>query len=541
MSLLTESEILVDDQNLHRRVGGNREVVVRLENVSVEYRAPRERINSFKEYAIRLLQRRVRHEEFKALRNVNLEIGQGEVFGIVGHNGAGKSTLLKVVSRVMKPTQGRVWVKGRVAPLLELGAGFHPELSGRENVFLNGTLLGYTHGQMEALFESIVEFAESRDFIDSPLRTYSTGMAVRLGFAVATATRPDILIVDEVLAVGDEQFQEKCKARMAEFRQSGTTILLVTHDSNLVAKICDRAAWLDHGEVLTVSDPAEVIDQYHEARRSNRPAKSVVKSRPERHSADHPSEGADPLEAEVLKKEWFYPFDLPSGDRVRCYLPSHFAGFHDDRLAMMFTALHDIYQTRWEDISCLDIGCNQGFFTLKLAETGCRKSLGIDARSDNIADAELIRQIYGLPNLSFSTTDLMRVDPQGFEKFDVVLMFSLLFSLENPIGALKIARALTKQVLLIETPIAPEVSGQIDWGSYQQQKQLHGSFAVIDQAAEYHLPFCGLTDLTLCPGRETLIWLMKRLGFSKVEVVPSPPDAHEQLASNKRIMVAGYV
>ena len=208
--MLTESEIAGN----YRQAFDEAETVIRLENVSVEYRAPRERITSFKEYAIRLLQRRVQHLEFKALRNVDLEVRQGEVFGILGQNGAGKSTLLKVVSRVMRPTQGRVWVRGRIAPLLELGAGFHPELNGRENVFLNGTLLGYTHAEMEALFDQIVDFAELRDFINAPLRTYSTGMAVRLGFAVATATRPDILIVDEVLAVGDEQFQEKCAARM---------------------------------------------------------------------------------------------------------------------------------------------------------------------------------------------------------------------------------------------------------------------------------------------------------------------------------------
>ncbi len=261
MSLLIESEISAASATS----GEDAEVVVRLTDASVEYRAPRERIRSFKEYAIRLLQGRVEHEEFKALREVSLEIREGEVFGIIGHNGAGKSTLLKIVSRVMKPTRGRVWVKGRVAPLLELGAGFHPELSGRENVFLNGTLLGYTHAEMEARFDEIVDFAELWDFVDAPLRTYSTGMAVRLGFAVATATRPDILIIDEVLAVGDEQFQEKCTARMKGFRQSGTTILLVTHNSSVVVRMCDRAAWLDHGQLRAVGDPQTVIDQYHQA------------------------------------------------------------------------------------------------------------------------------------------------------------------------------------------------------------------------------------------------------------------------------------
>jgi ABC-type polysaccharide/polyol phosphate transport system ATPase subunit len=239
--------------------------IVRLEGVSVEYRVPRERIGTFKEYAIRVLQRRVRHQVFNALREVSFEVRLGEVFGIIGHNGAGKSTLLKVVSRVLRPTHGRVWVKGRVAPLLELGAGFHPELSGRENVFLNGTLLGHTRAEMAALFNGIVDFAELWDFIDAPLRTYSTGMAARLGFAVAAATRPDILIVDEVLSVGDERFQEKCTARMSEFRQGGTSILLVTHSSAQVEQMCDRVAWLDHGEVRAVGEPTDVVKQYHAA------------------------------------------------------------------------------------------------------------------------------------------------------------------------------------------------------------------------------------------------------------------------------------
>ncbi len=262
MNLLIESEIISDDTT--RGAGGNEdaEVVIRLENVTVEYRAPREQIRSFKEYAIRLLQGRVQHDEFKALCDVSLEVRKGEVMGVIGHNGAGKSTLLKLVSRVMKPTGGRVWVKGRIAPLLELGAGFHPELSGRENVFLNGTLIGYTHAEIESLFDEIVDFAELRDLIDAPLRTYSTGMAVRLGFAVATAKQPDILIVDEVLSVGDEQYQQKCARRMDGYRERGTTILLVTHDSKQVVSICDRAAWLDHGRLRAVGEAQSVVNQY---------------------------------------------------------------------------------------------------------------------------------------------------------------------------------------------------------------------------------------------------------------------------------------
>ncbi len=303
MSLLIESEIPGVALN---EVDGA-PVLIRLEGVSVEYRAPRERIGTLKEYAIRLLQRRVRHDVFTALREVSLEIKQGEVFGIIGHNGAGKSTLLKVVSRVLKPTRGRVWVKGRVAPLLELGAGFHAELSGRENIFLNGTLLGYTHAEMEAMFDRIVDFAEVWDFIDAPLRTYSTGMAARLGFAVATATQPDILIVDEVLSVGDERFQEKCAARMKEFREGGASIMLVTHSPTLVEKMCDRVAWLDRGEVRAIDQPKVIINQYHETY-TTKPVSETAPTPPaEQPSADSSQEPMTPAEETPEKHSSFRP------------------------------------------------------------------------------------------------------------------------------------------------------------------------------------------------------------------------------------------
>jgi ABC-type polysaccharide/polyol phosphate transport system ATPase subunit/SAM-dependent methyltransferase len=540
MSLLIESEISAAGADL--REGAK--VVVRLTDVSVEYRAPRERIRSFKEYAIRSLQGRIEHEEFKALREVSLEIREGEVFGIIGHNGAGKSTLLKVVSRVMRPTRGRVWVKGRIAPLLELGAGFHPELSGRENVFLNGTLLGYTRAEMGSLFDGIVDFAELWDFIDAPLRTYSTGMAVRLGFAVATATRPDILIVDEVLAVGDEQFQEKCTARMNGFRTSGTTILLVTHDSGLVLKICDRAAWIDHGQVRAVGDPQTIVDQYHKA--YNPPAysserESAQEPRSETSFAVIPPSKAQTLEEKILRKSWFYRFDLPGGGQTPCYLPAEVARYHDDRLAMLYSAIDPIYERDWSSVSCLDIGCNQGFFAVKMAERGCRQVLGIDVRAENIEDAKMIGQLYDLPDLSYDVADLYDLKPDETGQFDVVLMLSLLFLLENPINAIRIARALTRNVLIVETAVAPEVSGQIDWGNHKHQKQLHGSFSLIDQSDERHVPLCSLSGISLCPGRESLIWLMKKLGFSRVEVIPPPAGAFEQLASGKRIMVAGFI
>lgn len=237
-----------------------------LEKVGVRYRVPSERIGTFKEYLIRRIQRKVFNRDFWALRNVDLEIQRGEVFGLIGNNGAGKSTLLKLVARVLKPTEGRVWVKGRVAPLLEFGAAFHPELTGRENVFLNGALLGYSHQQMEEKFDRIVAFAELADFIDAPMRTYSSGMWARLGFAVATDVHPDILIVDEVLAVGDEGFQQKSFARLMEFRDQGTTILFVSHSMPLIESLCHRAAWIDHGNLRACGPAKEVIQAYREGR-----------------------------------------------------------------------------------------------------------------------------------------------------------------------------------------------------------------------------------------------------------------------------------
>ncbi|HQN68587.1 MAG TPA: ABC transporter ATP-binding protein [Anaerolineaceae bacterium] len=235
-----------------------------LENVSVRYRLPSERIGTLKEYAIRLLQRRLKHREFWAIKDLDLNIQQGEVFGIVGDNGAGKSTLLKVISKVLRPTTGRVRIHGKIAPLLELGAGFHPELSGRENVFLNGALLGYSHDEMNQVFNEIVEFSELAEFIDAPIRTYSSGMYARLGFAVATAHQPEILIVDEILSVGDEAFQRKCTDRITGFRENGATVLMVSHNLDLIAGMCNRAAWLDHGKLIHMGNAEEVVAKYRE-------------------------------------------------------------------------------------------------------------------------------------------------------------------------------------------------------------------------------------------------------------------------------------
>jgi ABC-2 type transport system ATP-binding protein len=242
----------------------NPEEAVHLEAVSVRYRVPSERVRTFKEYFILRLKGEVQMRTFWALQDVALNVYRGEVFGIVGVNGAGKSTLLKVVARVLRPTKGRVIVRGKVAPLLELGAGFHPELTGKENIFLNGALLGFSHREMQEKYDQIVEFAELGQFISAPIRTYSSGMYARLGFSVATASNPDVLIVDEVLSVGDEAFQNKCAARIETFRQRGAAILLVSHNMGMIEAMCQRAVWLDHGIVKAIGEPVQVIRAYRE-------------------------------------------------------------------------------------------------------------------------------------------------------------------------------------------------------------------------------------------------------------------------------------
>ena len=247
---------MADTQKLH---SGE---VIYLEDISVRYRVPSQRIGSFKEYMIRLLKRQIHMQTFWALNGVSLDVYRGEVFGLVGNNGAGKSTLLKVVARVLRPTKGRVIVRGRVAPLLELGAGFHPELTGKENIFLNSAMLGFSHRETSEKYDQILDFSELGEFINAPIRTYSSGMYARLGFSVATSSDPDVLIVDEILGVGDETFQKKCAARIQAYSQGGTSILMVSHNMTTIQALCQRAAWLDHGELKAIGEPDQVIRAY---------------------------------------------------------------------------------------------------------------------------------------------------------------------------------------------------------------------------------------------------------------------------------------
>ncbi len=238
--------------------------VIRLEKVALRYRVPRERIHSLKEYAIRRIHRRVTYDDLEALKDVDFTVEAGERIGIIGRNGAGKSTLIRVISRVLPPSEGRVFVAGRIAPILELGLGFNGELTGRENVMLQGALLGFSRAETRKRLERIVEWAELQDFVDAPTRTFSTGMAARLAFAVATDVDPDILLVDEALSVGDERFQRKCRERMEGFHTRGKTMMLVSHSLSQIRDNCDRAVWLHHGRVVRDGDAASVTEAYHQ-------------------------------------------------------------------------------------------------------------------------------------------------------------------------------------------------------------------------------------------------------------------------------------
>ncbi len=236
--------------------------IIEVQNVSMVFNLLREPVFSLKEYVISFLKGRVQVEEFVALSNVSFEIKKGEVFGIVGDNGSGKSTLLKLIAGVYKATDGKVSVYGKVAPLIELGAGFDMDLTARENIFLNGLILGYTREYIIGKFDEIVAFSEIGDFIDVPLKNYSSGMVSRIAFSIATCTQPDILIADEILSVGDFEFQAKCENRIMNMMAKGTTVIFVSHSIDQVKRICKRAAWLDHGKIVTIGDVDFVCDAY---------------------------------------------------------------------------------------------------------------------------------------------------------------------------------------------------------------------------------------------------------------------------------------
>lgn len=243
--------------------------VIEVNNVSMRFIMEKERTNTLKEYMVKLVRRRLRFSRFTALSNVSFAIEKGESVALIGKNGSGKSTMLKIIAGVMDATEGSVAVSGSIAPLIELGAGFDPDLTGRENVFLNGALLGHRHRYMQENYDSIVDYAELEQFIDVPVRSYSSGMIARLGFSIATHVQADILVVDEVLAVGDYNFQQKCYRRMEQMLAQGRTLLFVSHDTDQVKKLCKRAIWLEHGHVMADGPADRVCDKYLEWMKGN--------------------------------------------------------------------------------------------------------------------------------------------------------------------------------------------------------------------------------------------------------------------------------
>lgn len=239
-----------------------KDIAIKLENVGMHFIKSTQKVDSFKEYVVKKIKGQITYEEFIALNNINLEIKKGEVVGFVGLNGAGKSTLLKIVSRVQKPTVGEVNINGKVAPLLELGAGFDNDLTGRENIYLNGLILGYDKKFINEKMDEIIDFAEIRDFIDVPIKNYSSGMKARLGFSVATIKIPQILIVDEVLSVGDGRFKKKSEERMLELIKSDATVLFVSHSLEQIRRLCTKVVWLEKGQVKMLGNTNEVCDEY---------------------------------------------------------------------------------------------------------------------------------------------------------------------------------------------------------------------------------------------------------------------------------------
>ncbi len=238
--------------------------MIKVEHVTMRFRMANDKIESLKETVVAFLSGKLKYEEFTALENISFDVKKGEVIGIIGRNGAGKSTLLKIISGVLKPTKGNVLVYGNIVPMLELGSGFDPELTGRENIYLNGAILGYTKEFLEKKYDEIVAFSELGDFINMPIRNYSSGMMMRLAFSVATVVCPEILIVDEILSVGDEGFQNKSKARMLELMGGGTTVLFVSHSIEQIEEMCDRVVWLDQHKVRMIGEAKDVCSAYRE-------------------------------------------------------------------------------------------------------------------------------------------------------------------------------------------------------------------------------------------------------------------------------------
>lgn len=245
----------------------NNENAVELRDIEMHFNMSSEKLQSLKEYFLKFMKRQLHFENFVAVDKVSFDIKKGDVFGIVGLNGCGKSTTLKIISGILKPTKGSVETQGVIAPLIELGAGFDMELTARENIYLNGSVLGYSKKFMDEKFDDIVEFSEMRDFLDVPMKNYSSGMVARIGFAIATVTTPDILIVDEILAVGDFLFQQKCEERINKMMQDDTTVIIVSHSIEQIERLCKHCVWLEKGKVKMIGETAEVCNAYKNTKR----------------------------------------------------------------------------------------------------------------------------------------------------------------------------------------------------------------------------------------------------------------------------------
>lgn len=238
------------------------ETVISVQHVSMKFNLMEEKVDTLKEYIVKLIKGKLFYNEFIALKDVSFEVEKGDILGIVGFNGAGKSTMLKILAGVLSPSEGKVVTKGRIAPLIEVGAGFDPELTAKENIFLNGAILGHRRKFLEEKFDEILDFAELRTFVNVPVKNFSSGMYARLGFAIATVVNPDILIVDEVLSVGDFHFQEKCEKRIREMIERGTTIIIVSHDIGMVERLCTKVLWLEHGIKKDIGKTHKVCEEF---------------------------------------------------------------------------------------------------------------------------------------------------------------------------------------------------------------------------------------------------------------------------------------
>jgi ABC-type polysaccharide/polyol phosphate transport system ATPase subunit len=290
-------------------------MMIEVKNVSKKFRIHQEKSYSFKKDILRALRRRSRqYEEFEVLKNISFRAEKGKMLGIIGRNGSGKSTLLKLLARILRPTEGEIGVQGSISTLLELGAGFQPDFSGRENIYLNGSILGLSNSQIDKKLEEIISFAELEKFIDTPLRNYSSGMCLRLGFAIAVNVDPDILLIDEVLSVGDESFQKKSLNKILEFRRKEKTIVFVSHDLHTIERICDRAILLEEGELRAQGEPREVIEEYHLLVREHDYQRKATLAKKERVSRQKGTREVEITNLSFLDKEGNKKTEFVSGE-----------------------------------------------------------------------------------------------------------------------------------------------------------------------------------------------------------------------------------